>query len=138
MVGLWEWRPRVANFNDKYRFQNSDKPHVIIVVKVKVTTDLAAKLWITDSNISASSFCAQCTNGFFFQNFDVAEVAINNKPIWPNIWIQMVETRNYYWICLEFYLYTGKRWIGNDFFLFLFFYVSAKQYRRLVVVGNLN
>lgn len=47
----------------------SNKPHVIIVVKVKVRTDLAAKLWITDSNISASSFCAQCTNGFFFSNF---------------------------------------------------------------------
>jgi hypothetical protein len=63
-------------------------------------------------------------------------VAINTKPIYPNIWIQMVEIRNYYCICLEFYLYAGNRWIGNDFFLILFFYVSAKQYRRSVVVGN--
>jgi hypothetical protein len=59
----------------------SHKPHVIIVVKVKVTTDLAAKSRITDSNISASSFCAQCTNGVFFQKIYVAEVAINIKPI---------------------------------------------------------
>jgi hypothetical protein len=85
MVGFGNEDPGLQTLMTSTGSRLSNKPHVIIVVKVQVTTDLAPKLRITDSNISASSFCAQCTNGFVFQIFYVAEVAINTKPIYPNI-----------------------------------------------------